>query len=63
MNFDLTDEQQMIVESFVKFVATDSPVSRFRETREEQFDAPLDQEADKNMRQAHARGQAAVRTY
>jgi len=34
MNFDLTEEQQMIVETVVKFVATDSPVSRFRETRE-----------------------------
>lgn len=34
MNFDLTEEQQMIVESVAKFVATDSPVSRFRELRE-----------------------------
>jgi len=33
MNFDLTEEQQMIVESVAKFVATDSPVSRFRELR------------------------------
>ncbi len=33
MNFDLTEEQQMIVESIAKFVATDSPVSRFRELR------------------------------
>jgi alkylation response protein AidB-like acyl-CoA dehydrogenase len=34
MNFDLTEEQQMIVESVAKFVATDSPVSRFRELRD-----------------------------
>ena len=33
MNFDLSEEQEMIVESVAKFVATDSPVSRFRETR------------------------------
>ena len=33
MNFDLTEEQEMIVESVAKFVATDSPVSRFRKTR------------------------------
>ncbi len=34
MNFDQTEEQQMIVESVAKFVANDSPVSRFRELRE-----------------------------
>ena len=33
MNFDLSEEQEMIVESVAKFVATDSPVSRFRELR------------------------------
>ncbi len=34
MNFDLSDEQQMIVESVAKFVATDSPVARFRRLRD-----------------------------
>jgi alkylation response protein AidB-like acyl-CoA dehydrogenase len=34
MNFDLTEEQQMMVESVAKFVATDSPVSRFRGLRD-----------------------------
>ena len=28
MNFDLTEEQQMMIETVAKFVATDSPVSR-----------------------------------
>ncbi len=34
MNFDLSDEQQMIVDSVAKFVANDSPVERFRKLRE-----------------------------
>jgi alkylation response protein AidB-like acyl-CoA dehydrogenase len=33
MNFDLTEEQQMIVASVAKFVANDSPVERFRKLR------------------------------
>jgi len=34
MNFDLSEEQQMIVDSVAKFVANDSPVERFRKLRE-----------------------------
>lgn len=34
MNFDLTEEQQMIQEQVAKFVANESPVSRFRQLRE-----------------------------
>jgi alkylation response protein AidB-like acyl-CoA dehydrogenase len=34
MNFDQTDEQQMIVETVARWVEADSPVSRFREQRE-----------------------------
>jgi alkylation response protein AidB-like acyl-CoA dehydrogenase len=34
MNFDLTEEQQMIVEQVAKFVAKESPVERFRRLRE-----------------------------
>lgn len=34
MNFDLTEEQQMIVEQVAKFVQNDSPVERFRKLRE-----------------------------
>ena len=34
MNFDLSEEQQMIVDSVAKFVANDSPVERFRTLRE-----------------------------
>ena len=34
MNFDLTEEQQMIVETVAKYVETDSPVQRFRKQRE-----------------------------
>ncbi len=34
MNFDLTEEQQMIVEQVSKFVANESPVSRFRKLRD-----------------------------
>ena len=34
MNFDLSDEQQMIVDSVAKFVANDSPIERFRKLRE-----------------------------
>jgi alkylation response protein AidB-like acyl-CoA dehydrogenase len=34
MNFDLTEEQQMIVEQAAKFVANESPVERFRKLRE-----------------------------
>jgi alkylation response protein AidB-like acyl-CoA dehydrogenase len=37
MNFDLTEEQQMIVESVAKFVANDSPVERFRKLRESEI--------------------------
>ncbi len=33
MNFDLSEEQQMIVDSVAKFVANDSPVERFRKLR------------------------------
>ncbi len=34
MNFDLTEEQQMIVDSVAKFVENDSPVTRFRQLRD-----------------------------
>ncbi len=34
MNFDLTEEQQMIMDQAAKFVANESPVSRFRQLRE-----------------------------
>jgi alkylation response protein AidB-like acyl-CoA dehydrogenase len=34
MNFDLSEEQQMIADSVAKFVANDSPVERFRKLRE-----------------------------
>jgi alkylation response protein AidB-like acyl-CoA dehydrogenase len=34
MNFDLTEEQQMIVEQVAKFVANESPVARFRQLRD-----------------------------
>ncbi len=34
MNFDLTEEQQMIVDQVSKFVANESPVSRFRKLRD-----------------------------
>ncbi len=34
MNFDLSEEQQMIVESVAKFVAGESPVERFRRLRD-----------------------------
>ena len=34
MNFDLTEEQEMIVDAVSKFVANDSPVERFRKLRE-----------------------------
>ena len=34
MNFDLTEEQQMIVDAVAKFVANDSPVERFRKLRD-----------------------------
>ncbi len=34
MNFDLTEEQQMIVDSVSKFVSNDSPVERFRKLRD-----------------------------
>ncbi len=34
MNFDLTEEQQMIMEQVSKFVANESPVSRFRDLRD-----------------------------
>lgn len=34
MNFDLTEEQQMIVDQVAKFVAHESPVERFRKLRE-----------------------------
>ena len=34
MNFDLTEEQLMIVEQAAKFVANESPVERFRKLRE-----------------------------
>ena len=34
MNFDLSDEQQMVVDTVSKFVSQDSPVTRFRKLRE-----------------------------
>ncbi len=34
MNFDLSDEQQMIVDAVARFVTEDSPVERFRKLRE-----------------------------
>ncbi len=34
MNFDLTDEQQMIVDAVSKYVENDSPVERFRKLRD-----------------------------
>jgi len=34
MNFDLTEEQQMIADQVAKFVANESPVERFRRLRE-----------------------------
>ncbi len=34
MNFDLTEEQQILVDSVAKFVQNDSPVERFRKLRE-----------------------------
>ena len=34
MNFDLNEEQQMIMDQAAKFVANESPVSRFRELRD-----------------------------
>jgi alkylation response protein AidB-like acyl-CoA dehydrogenase len=34
MNFDLSEEQQILVESVAKFVRNDSPVERFRKLRE-----------------------------
>ena len=34
MNFDLTEEQQILVDSVAKFVANDSPVERFRKLRD-----------------------------
>ena len=34
MNFDLTEEQQMIVDQATKFVQNDSPVERFRKLRD-----------------------------
>ncbi len=34
MNFDLSEEQEMIVDAVAKFVSNDSPVERFRKLRE-----------------------------
>ena len=34
MNFDLSEEQQMIVDAVARFVTEDSPVERFRKLRE-----------------------------
>lgn len=34
MNFDLTEEQQILVDTVAKFVKSDSPVERFRKLRE-----------------------------
>ena len=34
MNFDLTEEQQMMVDQAEKFVKNDSPVERFRKLRD-----------------------------
>jgi alkylation response protein AidB-like acyl-CoA dehydrogenase len=36
MNFDLTDDQRMLVDSVATFVKKDSPISRFRALREEE---------------------------
>ena len=37
MNFDLTEEQQMIQDQAAKFVANESPVERFRKLREDEI--------------------------
>ena len=37
MNFDLTEEQQMIQDQAAKFVANESPVDRFRKLREDEI--------------------------
>ena len=34
MNFDLSEEQQILVDSVAKFVQNDSPVERFRKLRD-----------------------------
>ena len=34
MNFDLSDEQQMMVDTVSKFVSNESPVERFRKLRD-----------------------------
>ncbi|MEO7093493.1 MAG: acyl-CoA dehydrogenase family protein [Polyangiales bacterium] len=36
MNFDLTDDQRMLVDSVATFVKKDSPISRFRAVREDE---------------------------
>ncbi|MDH3214236.1 MAG: acyl-CoA/acyl-ACP dehydrogenase [Myxococcales bacterium] len=43
MNFDLSEEQQMIVDAVAKFVANDSPVERFRKLRDTErgWEAPM----------------------
>ena len=35
MNFDLTDDQRMLVDTVTTFVKKESPVSRFRQLRDE----------------------------
>ena len=40
MNFDLSEEQQILVDTVAKFVKDDSPVERFRKLRETAFQNP-----------------------
>ena len=42
MNFDLTEEQQMIMDQTAKFVANETPVSRFRKLRDTERGWELD---------------------
>jgi len=37
MNFDLSEEQEMIVDAVQKFVSNDSPVERFRKLRDHEI--------------------------
>ena len=38
MNFELSEEQQLVVDQVAKFVRNDSPVERFRTLRESDSD-------------------------
>ena len=42
MNFDLSEEQQILVDSVAKYVKNDSPVERFRKQRESERGYELD---------------------